>query len=107
LANFGKVDFSTGHQTKMVVHEVTRAGEPDTAKLRQLNYYLHAVKELYGLDAEGILHLADRKTHAVSYDREAAIQDLEELRKLADEPPPPAQRLPICRGCTNYNWCFA
>ncbi len=106
LSDYGVVDYSSGHQTELLLHEVTRSETPDPAKIRQLNYYLHAAHELYGIQAKGILHMADKKKLDIEYDRQAALEDIERLAVLAAGSMPAVVRKPICTGCTNRDWCF-
>jgi CRISPR/Cas system-associated exonuclease Cas4 (RecB family) len=107
LDDYGKADYTTGHQSVLVVHDVTRSASPDPAKIAQINLYLHAVHEIYGLVGKGILHTSDGSTTEVSYDRDAAMTDLKDLEMLLNSPAPAPMRIPICSGCTNYNWCFS
>lgn len=108
LMDYGKVDFSTGHQSTLVIHDVTRSEAPDPPKLHQLNYYLYAVKELYGCDAEGALHTSDGKVHRIELDVEEAEKDIKALEALTQSSIPPTPVLiPKCKGCTNFYWCFS
>ena len=107
LGSFGKVDFSTGHQTELFLHDITRSECIDPAKARQLNYYLHAAHELYGIEAKGIIHMAKNRTHTISYNREHALDDIRQLDGLVNSPIPTISQLPICKGCTNGDWCFS
>jgi len=108
LLDYGKVDYSTGHQSLLIIHDVTRSETPDPPKLFQLNYYLHAAMEIYGIQGKGLLHTSDGKTHEVVYDKEQALDDIRELKELEGSSiPPQPVRIPLCKGCTNFEWCFS
>lgn len=108
LQEYGKVDYSTGHQSELTIHDVTRSATPDPAKIRQINYYLYAVQKIYGIPARGALHTSDGKVHYIDLSIDDATVDLMELDALATSSKPPSPvRIPICKGCTNYGWCFS
>jgi len=108
LQEYGKVDYSTGHQSELIIHDVTRSLTPDPAKLRQINYYLYAVHKLYGIPAKGALHTSDGRVHYIDLNIDDVTTDLLELDWLAASSKPPEPiRIPICKGCTNYDWCFS
>ncbi|MGQ0535623.1 MAG: Dna2/Cas4 domain-containing protein [Methanobacteriota archaeon] len=106
LAPFGKCDWVTGAQTNPVIHEGSRSKHHTEPKRAQLRHYLWAAKQLYGLDATGLLHLKEGRTEEVLPDHAAVERDHERLRALHEEDMPAPKRIPICKGCTNKDWCW-
>lgn len=107
LSPYGKADWVTGTQTRPVLHEGSRSPRHEEPKRAQLRHYLWAARQLYGLPATGLLHLSKGRTETVLPDDARVEADHEELRRLASGPMPPPRRIPICRGCTNKEWCWA
>jgi len=106
LAPFGKCDWVTGTQTNPIIHEGSRSKYHNDPKRAQLRHYLWAAKKLYGIDATGILHLRKGRTEEVLPDHKAVEHDHEMLRILMNSPMPAPKRIPICKGCTNQDWCW-
>ena len=106
LSPYGKCDWVTGTHTNPVIHEGSRSKHHNEPKRAQLRHYLWAAKELYGIDATGLLHLRRGRTEEVLPDHEAVERDHERLRDLLNAPMPEPRRIPICRGCTNRDWCW-
>ena len=106
LTPYGKADWVTGTQTNAVIHEGSRSKHHTEPKRAQLRHYLWAAKKLYGLDATGELHLQKGSVERVLPDHEAVERDHERLRVLMDAPMPVPKRIPICKGCTNRDWCW-
>lgn len=106
LGPYGKADWVTGAQTSPVIHEGSRSARHEEPKRAQLRHYIWAAKQLYDIEATGLLHLAEGRTEHVAPDQAAVEQDHEALRALASGPMPPPKRIPICRGCTNKDWCW-
>lgn len=106
LAPYGKADWVTGTQTTPVIHEGSRSARHEEPKRAQLRHYLWAAHQLYGLQAEGRLHLAKGGTEVVRPDDARVEADHARLRALAAGPMPPPRKIPICRGCTNKEWCW-
>jgi CRISPR-associated exonuclease Cas4 len=107
LAPYGKCDWVTGAQTAPVIHEGTRSKQHSDPKRAQLRHYLWAARQLYGIEAQGLLHLAGGHTEEVFPDDPVVERDHAALRKLAAESMPAPKKIPICRGCTNRDWCWA
>ena len=106
LSPYGKCDWVTGTRTNPVIHEGSRGKHHNEPKRAQLRHYLWAAKQLYDLDATGLLHLRKGATEEVRPDHEAVERDHERLRTLMDTPMPAPERIPICKGCTNRDWCW-
>lgn len=106
LMPYGKADWVTGTQTEPVIHEGTRSDRHTEPKRAQLRHYLWAAEQLYGIQAEGQLHLAREDVESVEPDHASVEEDHERLLALLDEPMPEPQRIPICDGCTNEDWCW-
>lgn len=106
LSPYGKCDWVTGTQTNPVIHEGSRSKHHSEPKRAQLRHYLWAAKRLYGIHATGLLHLRQGRTEEVLPDDEAVERDHERLRGLVDEPMPKPVKIPICKGCTNRDWCW-
>lgn len=106
LMPYGKADWVTGTQTEPVIHEGTRSKQHTDPKRAQLRHYLWAARELYDIDARGKLHLKRGDVEKVEPDHESVEEDHERLRRMLDEPMPEPERIPICTGCTNRDWCW-
>jgi CRISPR/Cas system-associated exonuclease Cas4 (RecB family) len=106
LSPYGKCDWVTGAQTAPVIHEGSRSKHHNEPKRAQLCHYLWAAKKLYGIQATGLLHLRKGRTEEVLPDNAAVERDHERLRQLMDSPMPEPVRIPICKGCTNRDWCW-
>lgn len=106
LMPYGKADWVTGAQTSPVIHEGSRARYHTEPKRAQLRHYLWAAKKLYDIDATGELHLKKGRVERIEPDHEAVEHDHERLRELMNEPMPEPKRIPICKGCTNRDWCW-
>ena len=106
LSPYGKCDWVTGAQTAPVIHEGSRSKQHGEPKRAQLRHYLWAAKQLYGIDATGELHLSKGPVERVLPDHSAVERDHAKLRELLNGTMPPPKRIPICRGCTNKDWCW-
>lgn len=106
LSPYGKCDWVTGTQTNPVIREGSRSKWHSEPKRAQLRHYLWAAKQLYGLDATGELHLRKGNVERVEPDHAAVERDHARLRALLAEPMPQPKRIPICKGCTNRDWCW-
>lgn len=106
LSPYGKADWITGTQTQPVIHEGSRARRHEEPKRAQLRHYLWAAEQLYQVNAKGVLHLAAGRTEEVQPDAAAVERDHAALRMLQASAMPPPRRIPICRGCTNKDWCW-
>lgn len=107
LMPYGKADWVTGTQTEPIIHEGTRSKHHTEPKRAQLRHYLWAAKQLYDIDATGQLHLKQGDVEEVEPDYESVEADHARLREMLDEPMPEPQRIPICDGCTNRDWCWS
>jgi CRISPR/Cas system-associated exonuclease Cas4 (RecB family) len=107
LMPYGKADWVTGTQTEPVIHEGTRSPRHTEPKRAQLRHYLWAAKQLYNIDATGKLHLEREDVETVEPDHDSVEADHERLRVLLEEPMPEPERIPICDGCTNEDWCWS
>lgn len=106
LSPYGKCDWVTGTQTNPVIHEGSRSKYHSEPKRAQLRHYLWAAKQLYGLEATGELHLRKGPVERVEPDHAAVERDHARLRELLNNPMPKPKRIPICKGCTNRDWCW-
>jgi len=106
LTPYGKADWVTGTQTNPVIHEGSRARYHNEPKRAQLRHYLWAAKQLYNIDAVGELHLKKGNVEQVEPDHEAVEQDHLRLSEIIESPMPEPKRIPICRGCSNKDWCW-
>jgi len=106
LSPYGRCDWVTGAQTNPVIHEGSRSKHHNDPKRAQLRHYLWAAKKLYGLDATGLLHLRKGRTEEVLPNHETVERDHERLQTLMEASMPAPRRLPICKGCTNRDWCW-
>lgn len=107
LRPYGKCDWVTGTQTNPIIHEGSRSKHHNEPKRAQLRHYLWAAKQLYGIDATGVLHLKKGHIENVEPDHESVEQDHQQLRELMNSPMPEPRRIPICKGCTNKDWCWS
>ncbi len=106
LSPYGKCDWVTGTRTNPVIHEGSRSKHHSEPKRAQLRHYLWAAKQLYGFDATGELHLSRGRVERVDPDHDIVERDHTRLRELLNSPIPPPKRIPICKGCTNRDWCW-
>ena len=106
LSPYGKADWVTGTQTDPVIHEGSRSRHHSEPKRAQLRHYLWAARQLYGIRATGELHLRVGPVESIEPDNVAVEQDHSRLHELMGEPMPEPQRRPICRGCSNKDWCW-
>ena|GEM_PF-931259 len=106
LSPYGKCDWVTGTQTHPVIHEGSRSKFHNEPKRAQLRHYLWAAKQLYNIDAVGELHLKKGNVERVEPDHERVEEDHRRIIALLDAPMPEPKKIPICRGCTNKDWCW-
>jgi len=106
LSPYGKADWVTGTQTSPVIHEGSRSKYHNEPKRAQLRHYLWAAKKLYNIDAVGELHLKKGRVERVLPDHNAVERDHEQLLQLVNSPMPVPKKIPICKGCTNKDWCW-
>lgn len=106
LMPYGKADWVTGTQTEPIIHEGTRSDHHTDPKRAQLRHYLWAAEQLYGVEAEGRLHLAREDVETVEPGHASVEEDHARLRELLDETMPEPERIAICDGCTNEDWCW-
>jgi len=107
LMPYGAADWVTGTQTSPIIHEGSRSSFHNNPKRAQLRHYLWAAKRLYNINAVGNLHLRKGNVERVLPDEESVERDHERLREMIDSPPPTPVRIPICKGCSNRDWCWA
>ena len=106
LSPYGKADWVTGPQTSPVIHEGSRSRYHNEPKRAQLRHYLWAAKKLYDIDAIGMLHLKRGRVEIVEPDHKAVEEDHQKLRNLLSSQLPAPKKIPICKGCTNRDWCW-
>ncbi len=106
LSPYGKCDWVTGAQTDPIIHEGSRSKYHNEPKRAQLRHYLWAARKLYGLEATGELHLIKGSVERIMPDDSAVERDHDRLRELLDAPVPKSKRIPICKGCSNKDWCW-
>ena len=106
LSPYGKADWVTGTRTNPIIHEGSRSKQHNEPKRAQLRHYLWAAKRLYGLEAMGELHLRKGRVERILPDYDAVERNHEQLRALFNSPMPTPKRIPICKGCTNRDWCW-
>lgn len=106
LTPFGKADWTTGERSALVIHEACRSMRHADPKIGQLQHYLWAAKQLYGVEARGVLHQPKGSVIGVAFDEEATRRDHALIREIEDGPCPVPVRIPICKGCTNRYWCW-
>ncbi len=106
LSPYGRCDWITGAQTNPVIHEGSRGKRHNEPKRAQLRHYLWAAKELYGIDAMGELHLKKGNIERVEPDHEAVERDHQRLMEIMEGAMPEPKKIPICKGCTNKDWCW-
>ena len=106
LTPYGKADWVTGTRTNPIIHEGSRSKQHNEPKRAQLRHYLWAAKILYDLDAIGELHLRKGRVERIFPDHDAVERDHEQLRALLYAPIPSPERISICKGCTNRDWCW-
>ena len=106
LTPYGKADWVTGTQTAPVIHEGSRGKRHNEPKRAQLRHYLWAAKQLYNIDAVGELHLKQGNVERVEPDHAAVERDHARLLEIMNGPMPEPKKIPICKGCTNRDWCW-
>lgn len=106
LSPFGKADWVTGTQSHPVIHEGSRSMRHSDPKRAQLKHYLWAARKLYGIEPTGELHLGEGRIEAVYPDDDLVEEDHRKLRRLLGSRMPMPVRMPICRGCSNKDWCW-
>ncbi len=106
LSPYGKADWVTGTQTSPIIHEGSRSKQHSEPKRAQLRHYLWAAKQLYNIDAVGELHLQKGNVERVEPDHGAVERDHARLMEIMNGPMPRPQKIPICKGCTNKDWCW-
>lgn len=106
LSPFGKCDWVTGTQIEPVIHEGSRSRYHSEPKRAQLRHYLWAARQLYGLAATGELHLVEGRTEHVTPDDDIVERDHGRLQEIMKEKMPKPIRIPICKGCSNKDWCW-
>jgi len=106
LSPYGKADWVTGTQTSPVIHEGSRGKRHNEPKRAQLRHYLWAAKQLYNIDAVGELHLKQGNVERVEPDHERVEKDHARLLAIMNGPMPEPKKIPICKGCSNKDWCW-
>ncbi len=106
LSPYGKCDWVTGTRSDPVIHEGSRSRYHNEPKRAQLRHYLWAARELYGLEATGQLHLVEGNVEAVLPDDGAVRKDHGTLLEIQKTQIPYPKHIPICKGCSNRDWCW-
>ncbi|MBU4071768.1 MAG: CRISPR-associated protein Cas4 [Candidatus Thermoplasmatota archaeon] len=106
LTPYGKADWVTGTQTTPIIHEGSRGKRHNEPKRAQLRHYLWAAKQLYNIDAVGELHLKQGNVERVEPDHDSVERDHARLLEIMKGSMPQPQKIPICKGCTNKDWCW-
>ncbi len=97
---------------KVVLHEIKKSPKLEKAHEYQMLYYLYYLKNLKGVEAEGVItYPAKRKVKKVvlTPEREREIEKiLESMRKVISLPSPPKpEKKSYCKKCAYFEFCFA
>lgn len=102
-----KIDFLKGAE----VHEVKKSRKLEDAHVFQMLYYLYHLKHRFGVVAKGTLDypvLRKRVEVELTPEKEADLEGaLGQIKTIigTDLPPEPA-KLPYCRKCSYYEFCW-
>ncbi len=104
-----KIDFFKGAGAE--VHEVKKSRKLEEAHTFQMLYYLYHLKRRFGVVARGLLDypvLRKRVEVELTPEKETNLEGaLGQIKTIieAERPPEPA-RLPYCRKCSYYEFCW-
>lgn len=92
------------------VHEVKKAKTPLKSHEYQVLFYLYQLKKI-GIDAKGVINYPlIRKNISVRLTESNKIELLKTVDKaekmLSNSEPPNAVKIPFCKSCSYYNFCW-
>ena len=74
----------------------------------QVQYYMKILKELTEQDVLAYIHLVQvKKKVQVKYNENVLNRAIEEMINLLDEKCPEPKRIPVCKGCSYAEMCWA
>ena len=90
------------------VHEIKKGENVSDAHRYQVLYYLEVVSEITGRDCVGFIHYPQvKKVVEVQRNPELVKTIYREILSIISGPCPPPKRIPICKGCSYAEMCWA
>ncbi len=90
------------------VHEIKKGERVSDAHRYQILFYLEVVYSITGLETKGFLHYPQVK-NVVEINRDAELvgKIFDEVSSIISGRCPPPERIPICKGCSYAEMCWA
>ncbi len=94
-----------------VVHETKKSDRMEEAHVAQVKFYLWLLKRSGVAGCEGVIEYPKlrERTRVPALDEAdelAVTQWVEEVVRVVQGPCPPTVRLPVCKQCAYYEYCF-
>lgn len=90
------------------IHEIKKGDKISDAHKYQVLYYLEVVSDITGMKIKGFIHYPTvKKVVEVERNTELIEKTYHEIYSLISGPCPSPERIPICRGCSYAEMCWA
>lgn len=105
-----KVDMLESDYGDTFIAEIKKSSKMIEQAKQQLKYYLYLLHKK-GYDFKGIIKIPEEryneKVILTETDQKRIEEDLHEIKNmLQKDKPPRAERLPFCRKCSHFEFCF-
>jgi CRISPR-associated exonuclease Cas4 len=106
-----KIDMLESNHGDTFIAEIKKSSKMLGQAKQQLKYYLYLLHKK-GYDFKGIIKIPqeryNEKVILTEQDKKNIKQDIEKLKKIIrKDKPPQAIRLPYCRKCSHFEFCFS
>lgn len=102
-----QIDFISQHD-KLEIHEIKKGKEISEPQILQVQYYMKILKELTEQEVLAYIHLVQvKKKIQVEYNEDILDRAIEEMLYLLDKKCPEPKRIPVCKGCSYAEMCWA
>jgi CRISPR-associated exonuclease, Cas4 family len=93
------------------IREVKSSDKMEKADIMQVVYYLYVLKQL-GIEKVGFINYPKQKkkkeVHLTKQLEQELLEALKDIEKIVDQPnPPKLEKLPYCKKCSYFEFCFA
>ena len=90
------------------IHEIKKGKKEADAHRYQVLYYLEVVSQITGMNCVGFIHYpVVKKVMEVQRDLELVKVIYREIWEIISGTCPPPKRIPICKGCSYAEMCWA
>ncbi len=102
-----KIDFI---EKKGEIHDIKKSNKMESSHECQMLYYLHCLKKK-GVQAKGFIDyplIRQRKEVVLTEEKEKEMESIvQEIEALTEqEKPPEPVKLPYCKSCSYYSFCW-